>query len=606
MEILENIKKKYLLDLVLLLVLLLSFNFIAIFFVGHQGSPIIDCFSQNAYIPSEILKGKVLYKDIFATYGPFSYLFNALLFLVFGQHLNILYTVGLLNSVFILFSIYIITLLLSTRLLAFTLSVLVMMICVFHYYIFNFVFPYASAMSYAFGAFLYALLFCMLYYKHSRVEFALLSAFFLGLSFSNKLDFIFFGLVLASIIFYFRPLERKYIIYSLLAFISTPILCLIFLFFQGLNFNDIYQYLVYLASFIKSPTAKMFYANYTGLYPSIRIFSLDIKLFSYFVLILFSSFAVIYPLLLIISNKISFVKFHFPKYLRYILMLGLAYLGYILVNIFGVNDILFNWSAISATFILFFILSGYFINKLPLADKIKKFFPPHKELSLKDRLIIIVAFAAILSVSRTYYFVDIHSFGTFFIPMLLAVNLVFLFDYIPLYCGKIQGSQWRATLAITFLSLAFTFHAYYKDKLDNQITFPIASDRGIMFSVKPFSETLNYAIDYITANVPKNARILVIPQGTVLNFLTGRSSDNFYYDLLPPTIESFSEDKIVSDLAKNPPDYIILNNRDCSDWGFRYFGDDYGRKILSFIFENYIYQEEFGRDFIVKIYKRAK
>ena len=72
---------------------------------GHFGDIMVDSFSE-AYIPSEIIKGQVLYKNIFTIYAPFSYLFNALLFKIFGVHLSVLYgaglcaTYGILNIVF--------------------------------------------------------------------------------------------------------------------------------------------------------------------------------------------------------------------------------------------------------------------------------------------------------------------------------------------------------------------------------------------------------------------------------------------------------------------------------------------------------------------------
>ncbi len=50
--------------------------------------PIID-FGRELYIPWVLSQGKVLYKDInMFFYGPFSYYVNALLFKIFGIHIN--------------------------------------------------------------------------------------------------------------------------------------------------------------------------------------------------------------------------------------------------------------------------------------------------------------------------------------------------------------------------------------------------------------------------------------------------------------------------------------------------------------------------------------
>ena len=69
-----------------------------ILFQNKTIVPSID-FGREAYNPFAILNGAVLYKDIFNIFGPFSYLFNALMYKLFGTHLNSLYLAGYLNSI---------------------------------------------------------------------------------------------------------------------------------------------------------------------------------------------------------------------------------------------------------------------------------------------------------------------------------------------------------------------------------------------------------------------------------------------------------------------------------------------------------------------------
>jgi len=78
---------KYLISLWIILLLAIIATY------AHQGHLIIDC-GREVYYPTQILLGKVLYKDILNIYGPFSYMFNALLFKIFGINLNVLYISG--------------------------------------------------------------------------------------------------------------------------------------------------------------------------------------------------------------------------------------------------------------------------------------------------------------------------------------------------------------------------------------------------------------------------------------------------------------------------------------------------------------------------------
>ena len=80
----------------------ISFNTLIILvfaiFYGRFGDINVDSF-REAYIPSQILSGECLYKDIFTIYAPFSYLFNSLLFAIFGTNLKILYFAGLISTI---------------------------------------------------------------------------------------------------------------------------------------------------------------------------------------------------------------------------------------------------------------------------------------------------------------------------------------------------------------------------------------------------------------------------------------------------------------------------------------------------------------------------
>ena len=89
----------------IILLLILIFCSILPFFFLHQGLLLIDT-GREFYIPQQMLQGKVLYKDIFNIYGPLSYQFNAILLSLFGQKINTLYFAGIINSLVIIITLY--------------------------------------------------------------------------------------------------------------------------------------------------------------------------------------------------------------------------------------------------------------------------------------------------------------------------------------------------------------------------------------------------------------------------------------------------------------------------------------------------------------------
>ena len=89
------------------ILIILFLCFLPAFFM-HQGLLLIDT-GREFYIPSRILAGEALFKDIFIIYGPFSYLFNAFIMKIFGQSLYSIYIAGLFNSLLIILFIYLIS-----------------------------------------------------------------------------------------------------------------------------------------------------------------------------------------------------------------------------------------------------------------------------------------------------------------------------------------------------------------------------------------------------------------------------------------------------------------------------------------------------------------
>ena len=105
-----------------------------------------------------MLNGKVLYKDLFNIYGPFSYLFNALLYKIFGNNLNTLYMAGSVCALGIISTIFFIAKRFLSTSFGFYLSCFALAIGVVPVYVFNYVYPYSFGMTYGLLACLVSML----------------------------------------------------------------------------------------------------------------------------------------------------------------------------------------------------------------------------------------------------------------------------------------------------------------------------------------------------------------------------------------------------------------------------------------------------------------
>ena len=73
----------------------------------------------------------------------------------------------------------------------------------------------------------------------------------------------------------------------------------------------------------------------------------------------------------------------------------------------------------------------------------------------------------------------------------------------------------------------------------------------------------------------------------MLNFLARRVNPTPYPSLMPTELAAFGEAAPLRELERHPPDYVVLAQRDTSEFGVKFFGRDYARAIGRFIETHY-------------------
>ena len=213
---------------------------------GHFGDIMVDSF-REAYIPSEVIKGQVLYKNIFTIYAPFSYLFNALLFKIFGVHLSVLYGAGLCATYGILNIVFAIANKFMNKTYSLSIVLFIISVSVLSPNVFNFYF------SYSYGI-LYGILFIL-----ASIYFALKDKFqlsYLMYSFAIccKYEFVF----LLPLLFYVT--RTKDLWKNILALILPFVITYAPLFIMGVRLNDIITSFQIILSMSSTKTIYWFYS----------------------------------------------------------------------------------------------------------------------------------------------------------------------------------------------------------------------------------------------------------------------------------------------------------------------------------------------------------
>jgi hypothetical protein len=107
---------------------------------AHWGDIQVDC-GREVYVPYQILRGKLLYRDLWYPYGPLEPYVSALLLKLFGEHLSVLYFLGLALAIGCALVLFEVGKMLAGRAVGLTVA-LVMLLEGFNFTIFNYIFPY--------------------------------------------------------------------------------------------------------------------------------------------------------------------------------------------------------------------------------------------------------------------------------------------------------------------------------------------------------------------------------------------------------------------------------------------------------------------------------
>ncbi len=558
-----NLNKK---EIFLIFILIVSFCLMMLFF-GNVVSCVLIDLGREAYFPEQVLQGKILYKDLFNIFGPLSYQINAVFYMIFGSNLSTLRLIGTINSLLILGLFYTISRFFTSKENSFIITLFIMITCIFNHSALNYIYAYSYAVIYSLVSLLFSVLFLILYLKTNKQIFIPLSWFFVGFSMASKYDYIFYAIFLLFFTVYAKfkkNLGIKYIIYSIFSFLSVPVICFSILFLQGLTLDELLYHSTVVKNFSLSSTANYFYHHYTGLYPDknnlIRVLKTFIKVFGGFIL----SMSLIY-----FSLK-SFMQKKYGKLSLFLFLTIITSLVYY-KNTHLNTALNLSWITLFTFFVFCFLLKERFIDK-------KKIFG--------NDLYLLIIFIALITSSKSFFLLNFIPYGLFAFPLLFIVCSIFILEYLPKRFSIIDSELIKKSFIIFFL--IFSLIVIYNFKKKHEYGQYVGSNKGVVYNTwKTEAETTQDAIKYTLDNFKEGGNIWVIPEGTMINFLTNHPSNGLYSNIMPPYIQAFGEEKIISDTEKSPPKYVFITNRVCSDHGLKDICVDYGIKICDYIKEKY-------------------
>lgn len=154
-----------------------------------------------------------------------------------------------------------------------------------------------------------------------------------------------------------------------------------------------------------------------------------------------------------------------------------------------------------------------------------------------------------------------------------------------------QCAFWAIAAAIApYLALS---HAWYRTKV-----IPIASgaDRFYASTEQWQGQAVRTALERLARLAAPNATLAVLPEGVMLNYLLRRDSPLRVFNMMPPEVLAFGEGGVLRSLEASPPSFVVLVHKDTTEYGYPLFGTDlrYGLQTIEWVRSNYRTVEVIG------------
>jgi hypothetical protein len=198
----------------------------------------------------------------------------------------------------------------------------------------------------------------------------------------------------------------------------------------------------------------------------------------------------------------------------------------------------------------------------------------------------VLAFAFVL-LGKITFNVHVSHYGFALAMPATLVTVAMLLFWIPAAIDQrgASGGVFRA-IALSVLTIAVIAHLEVQQSYLRWKTHPVSQGADLILS-DPRGEMVNAALSSIVSHIQTNETLTVLPEGAMLNYLSRRASAVPLVNFMPLEFILYGKDRTLESFHNHPPDYIVLVHKDTSEYGFQFFGRDYGQMLWEWIQKNY-------------------
>lgn len=167
------------------------------------------------------------------------------------------------------------------------------------------------------------------------------------------------------------------------------------------------------------------------------------------------------------------------------------------------------------------------------------------------------------------------------------VLVVALLHGVPAWLRQRGGQHhlFRIAAAVVCLVVVWQYLGAMSLFLDaRQYTIGHGADR---FRADDRAAVVNTMLDQLDERTRSDHTLVVFPDCPMLNYLSRRRNPTPYVNFLPPGLILFDESRMLDELKRASPDFVVVVYQDTSIYGAKLFGVNYAHELMAWIKAEY-------------------
>ncbi|MCB9891900.1 MAG: glycosyltransferase family 39 protein [Planctomycetes bacterium] len=536
---------------------------------GTWCDPIVD-YGREVYTPWRLLEGDALGRDIAWFNGPLSQYLNTGVFWLFGTSIRSLTIFNLAIAIFVSLLLYRLARELTSRFAATCGVIAFVVLCAYgqHEAIanFNFACPYSHELTHGVALGLATIYFAVRWLENGRLGSLALAGSTLGLDFLTKPEtFLATAAAAGATLVIARRERRGFAVNIAVLLISCAIpVALVWSALAWQSGADNATSLVTGAwKHVTNPdlSGLLFYKSSLGIDdPATRLIILIVSTAAWLAV-------------LFVAVALGRLAAQRPSWTRPAAITGVACcVAFSLIPVSSVDYQ--DWFAVAFTPLpLVCIVVLTILTRAWLARR------------LDGTRVVLWVFALVL-LAKLGLNSRLHHYGFALAAPALVWIVAASLETLPLWLTKrhVSMAVSRSTILGFWIALGvigLRLDAYYRS--EKTVPMGFGGDR---FYAREVGAFINMVLDPLQST-PPDAKLLVLPEGIMFNYLTRRRTPTRVINFMPPEFVMFGETSILEDLTQTPPDVVIVHTRLTKEYGLPLFGRDYARGVIAWLRDQY-------------------